>query len=114
MDINIETSDLGGIKLVTVHGDIDVYSSPKVKDALYEIIDAAAYKIVINLEDIRYIDSTGLGVLIGALKKVKGSEGNITVVCSNPQIKKVFTITGLVKIFGIYPNNDEAVNALKA
>ncbi|MCQ2736762.1 MAG: STAS domain-containing protein [bacterium] len=114
MDINIETSDLGGIKLVTVHGDIDVYSSPKVKDALYEIIDAEAYKIVINLEDIRYIDSTGLGVLIGALKKVKGSEGNITVVCSNPQIKKVFTITGLVKIFGIYPNNDEAVNALKA
>ena len=114
MDINIETSDLGGIKLVTVHGDIDVYSSPKVKDALYEIIDKEAYRIVINLEDIRYIDSTGLGVLIGALKKVKGSEGNITIVCSNPQIKKVFTITGLVKIFGIYPNNDEAVNALKA
>ncbi len=114
MDINIETEELGACSVINVHGDIDVYSSPKVKETINALIEKEAYKIIINLEDIRYIDSTGLGVLIGALKRVKEHGGNITVVCSNPQIKKVFTITGLVKIFGIYSSNEEAAESLKA
>ena len=67
MDINIETEELGACSVINVHGDIDVYSSPKVKETINALIEKEAYKIIINLEDIRYIDSTGLGVLIGAL-----------------------------------------------
>ena len=57
---------------------------------------------MINLEKVRYIDSTGLGVLIGGLKRVREHGGSVNLVCTNPQIKKIFDITGLVKIFGIF------------
>jgi anti-sigma B factor antagonist len=97
---------------VEISGEIDVYTSPKVKDTIGELIDKGHYLLVINLEHVRYIDSTGLGVLIGALKRVREFGGSVALVCTNPQIKKIFDITGLVKIFGIYENEESAKKAL--
>jgi anti-sigma B factor antagonist len=114
MDIKIETRELAkDTHAVEVQGEIDVYTSPKVKEIVTELIDKGNNHLVINLEGVRYIDSTGLGVLIGALKKVREKEGSINLVCNNPQIKKIFNITGLVKIFGIYKNEEEALKNLK-
>lgn len=113
MDIKIDTRALGEkAQVVEVNGEIDVYTSPKVKEIITELIEKGNYNLVINLEGVRYIDSTGLGVLIGALKKVREKEGSINLVCTNPQIKKIFNITGLVKIFGIYKDEDEALKAM--
>ena len=61
--------------VVELSGEIDVYTSPKVKDAITELIDQGHYNLVINLEKVRYIDSTGLGVLIGGLKRVREHGG---------------------------------------
>ena len=97
--------------VVELGGEIDVYTSPKVKDAITELIDQGHYNLVINLEKVRYIDSTGLGVLIGGLKRVREHGGTVNLVCTNPQIKKIFDITGLVKIFGIF---DDEAGAKKA
>lgn len=114
MDIKIETRELGKeAQAVEVNGEIDVYTSPKVKEIITELIEKGNNYLVINLEGVRYIDSTGLGVLIGALKKVREKDGTINLVCNNPQIKKIFNITGLVKIFGIYKSEDEALENLK-
>ncbi|MFH1454219.1 MAG: STAS domain-containing protein [Armatimonadota bacterium] len=113
MDIKINTKELNGKhQLVEIDGEIDVYTSPKVKEAINELIEKGTYFLVVNLEGVRYIDSTGLGVLIGALKKVREHDGNISLVCTNPQIKKIFNITGLVKIFGISKSVDEALKNL--
>lgn len=113
MDIKISTKELENKRyLVEVDGEIDVYTSPKVKEAINELIEKGHYHLVINLEGVRYIDSTGLGVLIGALKKVREHDGNISLICTNPQIKKIFNITGLVKIFGISKNEEEALKNL--
>jgi anti-sigma B factor antagonist len=98
--------------VVDLNGEIDVYTSPKVKDAIGDLIDKGHYNLVINLEKVRYIDSTGLGVLIGGLKRVREHGGTVNLVCTNPQIKKIFDITGLVKIFGIYDDEDAAMKAL--
>ena len=98
--------------VVDLNGEIDVYTSPKVKDAIGDLIDKGHYNLVINLENVRYIDSTGLGVLIGGLKRVREHGGTVNLVCTNPQIKKIFDITGLVKIFGIYEDEDAAMKAL--
>ena len=65
-----------------------------------------------DLEKVRYIDSTGLGVLIGGLKRVREHGGTVNLVCTNPQIKKIFDITGLVKIFGIYDTETQACESL--
>src|SRR5579859_6307596 len=98
--------------VVDLTGEIDVYTSPKVKETITDLIDKGHYNLVINLENVRYIDSTGLGVLIGGLKRVREHGGTVNLVCTNPQIKKIFDITGLVKIFGIYDDVDAATKAL--
>lgn len=113
MDIKILTREAKKGYLVEVQGEIDVYTSPKVKEIINELIDKGNYNLMINLEEVRYIDSTGLGVLIGALKRVREHNGNITLICTNPQIKKIFNITGLVKIFGIYKSEEEAAAGLE-
>lgn len=110
VDIKISTKPLRGkFHLVDIQGEIDVYTSPKVKEVINDLIEKENYFLVINLEQVRYIDSTGLGVLIGALKKVREKEGNISLICTNPQIKKIFNITGLIKIFNITKSEEEAV-----
>ncbi len=109
--VNVRESE-GDAYVVDLTGEIDVYTSPKVKDAITELIDQEHYNLVINLEKVRYIDSTGLGVLIGGLKRVREHGGSVSLVCTNPQIKKIFDITGLVKIFGIFDDEQSAMKAL--
>lgn len=113
MDIKVNVREAqGDTYVVDLNGEIDVYTSPKVKDAVGDLIDKGHYNLIINLEKVRYIDSTGLGVLIGGLKRVREHGGTVNLVCTNPQIKKIFDITGLVKIFGIYDDEDAAMKAL--
>jgi anti-sigma B factor antagonist len=113
VDIKVNVREAqGDTYVVDLNGEIDVYTSPKVKDAVGDLIDKGHYNLVINLEKVRYIDSTGLGVLIGGLKRVREHGGTVNLVCTNPQIKKIFDITGLVKIFGIYDDEDAAMKAL--
>jgi len=113
VDIKVDVRESkGDMYVVDLNGEIDVYTSPKVKDAIGELIDKGHYNLIINLEKVRYIDSTGLGVLIGGLKRVREHGGTVNLVCTNPQIKKIFDITGLVKIFGIYDDEAAAMQAL--
>jgi len=113
VDIKVNIREAKGDSyIVDLNGEIDVYTSPKVKDAVGDLIDKGHYNLIINLEKVRYIDSTGLGVLIGGLKRVREHGGTVNLVCTNPQIKKIFDITGLVKIFGIFDDEDAAMKAL--
>ena len=113
MDIKVQVRESDDdAYVVELSGEIDVYTSPKVKDAISELIDQGHYNLIINLEKVRYIDSTGLGVLIGGLKRVREHGGSVSLVCTNPQIKKIFDITGLVKIFGIFETENDAKKAL--
>ncbi|TAM61285.1 anti-sigma factor antagonist [bacterium] len=109
--VNVRPAD-GETRVIDLVGEIDVYTSPAVKDAITQLIDEGHYHLLINLEGVRYIDSTGLGVLIGALKRVREHAGSVSLVCANPQIKKIFDITGLVKIFGIFETEQSAIKAL--
>lgn len=113
MDIKVNVREAqADCYIVELSGEIDVYTSPKVKDAIGDLIDRGIYNLVIDLEKVRYIDSTGLGVLIGGLKRVREHGGSVNLVCTNPQIRKIFDITGLVKIFGIFETEDAAMKAL--
>lgn len=113
MDIKVNTRSIQDkAHVVEVQGEIDVYTSPRVKEMINELIEQGKFHLIIDLEGVRYIDSTGLGVLIGALKRVREHEGRILLICTNPQIKKIFNITGLVKIFEIYKDEAEAIAAL--
>ena len=113
MDIKVNVRESAGdCYVVDLAGEIDVYTSPKVKDAIGELIDRGRLQPGHQSRKSRYIDSTGLGVLIGGLKRVREHGGSVNLVCTNPQIKKIFDITGLVKIFGIFEDEDAAMKAL--
>ena len=113
MDIKVNVRESEGDAYVV---DLTARSTsiphPKSRTLSRELIDREHYHLVINLEKVRYIDSTGLGVLIGGLKRVREHGGSVNLVCTNPQIKKIFDITGLVKIFGIFDDEQSAMKAL--
>lgn len=80
-------------------GDIDIYSAPTFKQELIDMIDQEQKDIVIDGTQLEYIDSTGLGVLISGLKKIKESNKDIYLENIKPNINKLFDITGLNKVF---------------
>jgi anti-sigma B factor antagonist len=84
---------------VSLSGEVDVYNAPQLKEILHTLLDKHNSSIIIDCQGLKYIDSTGLGVLIGVLKRVKDYNGNIFIKNLKPYIKKIFTITGLDKIF---------------
>ena len=101
------------IAIIEVEGEIDLNTSDIFRENLYQVIDEGYKKLVISLDKVNYIDSTGLGILIGGLKKMRLNNGRLTVVCSHPQIRKVFTITGLADILGLHENLQQAIDHLQ-
>jgi anti-sigma B factor antagonist len=106
----IESKD--DVCVVDLTGEIHVYTSPKVRDAISELIDQEHYNLIINLEKVRDIDSTGLGVLIWCLKRVREHSGSVKLVCTKPPVRRILDVTGLVKIFGIFDDEQTAMKAL--
>lgn len=99
----------GGLKLIkemhdnyvriVISGEVDIYTSNELKETLYEIIDSNQKDLKIDCRELNYIDSTGLGIFVGALKKAKQYNANIYIYNLRDNIKKLFIITGLDKLF---------------
>ncbi len=111
MDLSLENTAAGDLMVVAVRGEIDVYTAPKLRDRLLELINSGQYHLVVNLEAVDFLDSTGLGVLVGALKRVRSHEGTLRLVCTQERLLKIFRITGLAKVFPIFDSLEEATSA---
>ncbi len=111
MDLSLESAAAGERMVVAVGGEIDVYTAPRLRDQLAELVSAGHYHLVINLEEVDFLDSTGLGVLVGALKRVRTHQGSLHLVCTQERLLKIFRITGLAKVFPIYDSVGAACEA---
>ncbi len=111
MELGIDVRKEGSHAVVDVKGEIDVYTAPKLREKLIELVSEGSYNVVVNLEGVDFLDSTGLGVLVGALKRVKAHDGSLSLVCTQDKILKIFKITGLTKVFPIHESIEEAVDA---
>ena len=100
--------------VVAVTGEIDLFTAPELKAVLSEAVEAGRTRIVVDLTETSFLDSTALGVLIGAVKRLRSRDGVLTIVNTDPNIAKTFEITGLDQIFTIRPTRDEAIEALDA
>ena len=98
-ELNIKEENLGNSIEVYLDGEVDIYTSQRLKDKLYGIIEKNQLDLRINCRDLSYIDSTGLGIFVGALKKAKQNGKNIYISELKENIKKLFMITGLDKLF---------------
>lgn len=111
MELGLEVDDSRTpYTVLAVKGDIDVYTAPRLRAKLVELVSQGARKIVVNLDGVDFLDSTGLGVLVGGLKRVRSHDGDLTVVCTHARILKVFELTGLTEVFRISTSVDEATS----
>src|SRR3954471_16521276 len=100
----------GDRHVVAVTGEIDLFTAPEFKQRVSAPIDAGRTQVVVDLTETTFIDSSSLGVLIGAHRRLRRRDGSLVIVCSNDAIVKTFRITGLDSVFTIVPTLDEAFN----
>lgn len=108
MDLTLDVREAGRFTIVEVGGEVDVYTSPRLRERAVEAVDAGARDLVVDLRKVEFLDSTGLGALVAVLKRVRGREGTLRLVCSRDDILKIFRITGLDKVLPIHDSLDEA------
>jgi anti-sigma B factor antagonist len=104
-------SDSPETTVIAVSGEIDVYTAPKLREKLISLVESGNYHLVVDMEGVEFLDSTGLGVLVGGLKRVRAHDGWIDLVSTQGRILRIFRITGLSKVFSIYDSVAHAVAA---
>ncbi|MGZ5368645.1 anti-sigma factor antagonist [Aeromicrobium sp.] len=111
MDLSLNTRTQGQFQVIEVGGEVDVYTAPKLRDSIVTAVDDGHNRLVIDVEKVDFLDSTGLGVLVGSLKRVRAEGGSLDIVCTHERILKIFAITGLDKVFGLHTTVDAAIAA---
>jgi anti-sigma B factor antagonist len=101
----------GNVDVISINGRLDAYSSNDIEKKLHSLIDADHVRLVVSFGQLEYISSSGLRVLLAALKKVRKHEGDIRLACLKPYVKEVFDIAGFTQLFAIFDAEEAAVNS---
>jgi anti-sigma B factor antagonist len=113
MNFDIKTEQLSdNAYVISLAGEVDLYTAPEFKQQLLEVIAQGATSVIVDFSNTTFIDSTTLGVLVGGVKRLRTNDGQLTLVCSDRNITKIFEITGLDRVFSIYANREEAIAAI--
>jgi anti-sigma B factor antagonist len=113
MNFDIKTEQLGGeAYVIALSGEVDLYTAPEFKQQLLEVIGQGGKQVIVDFSDTTFIDSTTLGVLVGGVKRLRPAGGQLSLVCSDRNITKIFEITGLNKVFPIYESRDQALDSV--
>ncbi len=114
--MRIETSlrHRNEIPVLDVIGEIDIYTTPQFKEAVSAAIDENKPKIIINMAQVTYMDSSGFGTLLSATKRLRPLDGALYLAGCNDSIQRMLQITRLNTIFGVYTTEDEALAAATA
>lgn len=107
MELEVSTRDVGDHTVVKLKGEVDIYTAPSLRETIVDSVEKGKYKIAVDLDDVDFLDSTGLGVLVGGLKRVKQHDGELGIICNQEKILRIFKITGLTKIFKMYTSAEE-------
>jgi anti-sigma B factor antagonist len=92
-----------------LEGEVDVYTAPLLRQQIMDQVDGGVKNLIVNLTKVEYLDSTGLGILIGGVKRLKEQGGSLKLVGPSARITRIFEITGLNKIFDVYASEAEAL-----
>lgn len=107
MDITKKTK--GDIVILEIVGEIDLYNAPEIKDIISKLIEERSYNVIIDLEKVSYIDSSGIGALISSLSNLKKYHGGLKIINVYASVRKVFELTKLTSFFEIYDSEEEAI-----
>lgn len=109
MDLSLAVASAGARTVLRVAGEVDVSSAPQLQDKLSDLVDVAGAALIVDLSGVTFIDSTGLGVLVGARNRAAELDGSISLVVASDRVLKLFRITGLDGVFDVHPSLDDAV-----
>jgi len=110
VNFDIETEKIGDDSyVIALSGEVDLYTAPEFKQQLLDVIGKGAKDVIVDFSKTTFIDSTTLGVLVGGVKRLRPNDGQLSLVCSDRNITKIFEITGLDRVFTIYPTREEAL-----
>ena len=113
-DIKVEDAD-PGLAVLVVGGEVDYEVSPQLKARLMKAIKAGTRRLVLDLTDVSFIDSTAIGVIAGVVERLdEVGGGSVAVVSTHEKVMQIFEITGLDRVFTIYPTRDEALSKVGA
>ncbi|MCJ7842198.1 anti-sigma factor antagonist [Lederbergia sp. NSJ-179] len=101
MNISIDVQEMESIISAKLAGEIDAYTAPKVREALLPLAEQSGIKIVVDLTDVHYMDSTGLGVFVGLFKTLKKYDGKLVLKGMSGRLKRLFDITGLTDVMDV-------------
>ncbi len=111
MDLRLRVKNIGAATLLEVGGEIDLHSAPQLRAALLKTGEGVAPRWIIDLSEVIFIDSTGIGVLVGALKRAREAGGEVHFCGAATRVKRVFEITGLSRVLPLFDTRDAAISA---
>ncbi len=112
MQVSLASKTVAGQTVLSVKGEVDMYSAPTLRDRLTDLVDSGQRTVIVDLSEVGFLDSTGLGTLVAARKHATELGGALPLVCSQDRVLKLFRITGLDAVFAIHPSVDEAIRSL--
>ena len=101
----------GDCAVLRVTGEVDVYTAPALRERIRELSARGAVHLIADLTQVDFLDSTGLGALVGGLKRLREDGGSLALVITTPRVLRVFQVTGLTKAFTTWPSVTDAVTA---
>jgi anti-sigma B factor antagonist len=110
LSIDLKSEEGGGALFFTLRGSLDLATAPTVRAALTEAIEKGSNDLVVDLTRLEFLDSTGLGVLIGAHRRATENGGSMRLIVSDGPISRLLNITGLVGVFAVYHSLEDARN----
>src|SRR5689334_14487449 len=110
MELSLSTRTVADRRVLDVGGEIDVYTAPQLRERLIALVENGARQVVVDLTRVEFLDSTGLGVLVGALKRLRAVHGDLSLVCAQERLLKIFRITGLDRVFTIHDSVETATS----
>jgi anti-sigma B factor antagonist len=113
MELSLATRTVADHAVLEVGGEVDVYTAPRLRERLAELIDGGARNVVVDLARVDFLDSTGLGVLVGAHKRLRPVGGTFSLVCSRESLLKVFRITALDQIIPLHDTVEAATGVTR-
>ncbi|HYL26934.1 MAG TPA: STAS domain-containing protein [Candidatus Nitrosotalea sp.] len=108
LSIDLKTEDGGATLLFKLRGSLDLATAPTVRAALSEATEKGGHNLIVDLTPLEFLDSTGLGVLIGAHRRASEHNGSLRLVVSDGPISRLLNITGLITVFAVYHSLEEA------
>jgi anti-sigma B factor antagonist len=111
--MEINRREVGDIVIFDINGEIDLYNAPEIKEKIKDELNKNKVNVVINLDRVSYIDSSGIGVLISSLSNLKKIGGALKLINVYASVRKVFELTKLTSFFDIYDNESDALAAFK-